>query len=133
MEEILVPIFVCVVLPVSIVLIISFTKMNGENKRAKIVIKAIEANKDVDTNQLIESLKKPRKTANEILNAYLLRGCITLLLGIVFMSFGIYVRSTCHDTSYYCYLIGGILLAIGIGYLIVFFVARKQTKKSDSK
>lgn len=38
----LVPIFICVVLPVAIVLIVFLAAMNSDNKRAKILIKAIE-------------------------------------------------------------------------------------------
>lgn len=39
--EILVPIFVCVVLPVAVVLITSLTKINSDNRRTQIIIKAI--------------------------------------------------------------------------------------------
>ena len=48
MEElvtILVPIFLCVVLPVAIVAIIYWEKINSTNKRTQVLIKAIEANK----------------------------------------------------------------------------------------
>jgi hypothetical protein len=57
MEEIvdtLVPISVCVVLPVAIVLINALVRVHGENKRTQLMLKAIEANKDVDINKLIE-------------------------------------------------------------------------------
>lgn len=60
MEDILVPIFCGAVLPIAIVLIVSLRKMNADNKRSQIIIKAIEANRDVDTDKLIESLRKPR-------------------------------------------------------------------------
>ena len=73
MTQTLVPIFVCVVLPIAIVLIVSLAKMNADNKRTQIILKAIEANRDVDTEKLIESMKKPEKTALQILNLRLLR------------------------------------------------------------
>jgi ABC-type Fe3+-siderophore transport system permease subunit len=133
----LVPIFVCVVLPIAIVLITSLAKINGENKRTQIIIKAIEANKDVDTDKLIESLKKPQKTAREILNLRLLRGCIFSLIGIALAIVG-FVNSTTGtefsaDPVTVPFIFGGISLAIGISYLIVWKVTRKQIDSSAEK
>ncbi len=130
MTSTLIPIFVCVVLPVAIVLIISLSKMNAENKRTQIIIKAIEANKDVDTDKLIESLKKSQKTAREILNGRLLRGCMYSLIGVALAIVGIVNLATgsdfSEDTVTVPFIFGGISLAIGISYLIVWKVTRNQ-------
>ena len=56
----LVPIFICVVLPVAIVFIVSWVKMNGDNKRAQVILKAIESNNNIDADKLAESLRKPK-------------------------------------------------------------------------
>ena len=134
MTSTLVPIFVCVVLPVAIVLITSLSKMNVENKRTQIIIKAIEANKDVDTDKLIESLKKPEKTAREILNGRLLRGCMYSLIGVALAIVGIVNLATGSDFSAdpvtVPFVFGGISLAIGISYLIVWKVTRKQVSNT---
>ncbi len=130
MASTIVPIFVCVVLPIAVVLITSLSKMNVENKRTQIIIKAIEANKDVDTDKLIESLKKPQKTAREILNGRLLRGCMYSLIGVALAIVGIVNLATGSDFSAdpvtVPFVFGGISLAIGISYLIVWKVTRKQ-------
>lgn len=135
MTSTLVPISICVVLPIAVVLITSLTKMNSENKRAFIVIKAIEANKDVDTDKLIESLRKPQKTPREILNFRLLRGCIFSLVGVALAIVGIasfIAGSEFESDSVACPLVfGGISLAVGIGYLIVYFVTRNQDADTD--
>jgi ABC-type Fe3+ transport system permease subunit len=135
MESILVPIFVCVVLPVAIVLITSLAKMHSENKRTQIIIKAIEANKDVDTDKLIESLKKPQKTAREMLNLRLLRGCRFSLIGIALAIVGFVNSVTGSDFSddsvTIPMILGGISIAIGISYLIVWNVTRKQTDSTE--
>lgn len=137
MTSTLVPIFICVVLPIAVVLIISLVKMNGENKRTQIIIKAIEANKDVDTDKLIESLKKPQKTAREILNGRLLRGCMYSLIGVVLAIVGTVNLATGSDFSAdpvtVPFIFGGIALAVGISYLIVWNVTRKQVDNSDEK
>lgn len=131
LEDILVPIFVCVVLPVSIVLITSLVRINSEKQHAKIVIKAIEANKDVDTDKLIESMRKPKKTALEILNLRLLRGCIFSLLGIVFLISGLVDLFVIGDSVFY--ISAGAFLSIGISYLIVYFVTRKQVQTDSNE
>jgi len=137
MTSTLVPIFICVVLPVAIVLITSLAKMNIENKRTQIIIKAIEANKDVDTDKLIESLKKPQKTAREILNGRLLRGCMYTLIGFALAIVGIVNLATGSEFSAdpvtVPFIFGGIALAIGISYLIVWKVMRKQVDSSEEK
>lgn len=132
MSEILVPIFVCVILPVSIVGIIFGASINNDNMRSKILIKAIESNNNIDIEKLAESLKRPEKTARYLLNLRLLRGCIFASLGFVFCILGIIASCVgSHFTSLEValpLLFGGSLLAIGVSYLIVYFVTRKQLK-----
>lgn len=135
MTSIIVPLGFGVILPVAIVLITSLARINADNKRTKIIIKAIEANKDIDTDRLIESFKKPVKTDRQILSARLLRGCIYSLIGIALAIVGL--------TGYLCgadfqadqvsipLIAGGICFAIGISYLIVYFVTRNQVNDSS--
>ena len=98
MAQILVPIFVCVVLPVAIIAIIFGASINSDNKRSKVLIKAIESNCDIDADKLAEALQKPKKTAMEFQT-----DAVTVPL-----------------------IFGGISLAIGLSYLVVYFVTRKQ-------
>lgn len=123
MEDILVPIFVCVVLPVAIVLIVFLASMNSDNKRAKVLIKAIESNNGIDADRLAEAFKKPVKTARESL----LRGCIFTFIGLALAIFGI-IDSDSYNTieDNMGLMLGGISLAIGISYLVVFFVTRRN-------
>lgn len=130
LQQILVPIFVCVVLPVLIVLIVFRAAMNSDNKRAEILIKAIEHNGDIDADRLAKALEKPRKTPREILNLRLLRGCVFSLIGLFFIVIGLvsFGQGTefAADQVTVPLLSGGALLAVGISYLIVFFVTRGQ-------
>jgi len=139
MEGILVPIFICVVLPVAIVAIIYWGRVNNDNKRTQVLIKAIEANNDIDADKLAEALAKPRKTAKEILNGRLLKGCIFTFSGVCCEIFALVEYfSQNADTSFLDSIeafgvIGGISLAIGISFLIVYFVTRKQISGTDDK
>ena len=130
MAQILVPIFVCVVLPVAIIAIIFGASINSDNKRSKVLIKAIESNCDIDADKLAEELQKPKKTALEILNLRLLRGCIFSLVGIAVCIIGIIAYSMGMefqtDAVTVPLIFGGISLAIGLSYLVVYFVTRKQ-------
>ncbi len=134
MTSIIVPIFVCVVLPVAVVLIVSLTKMNAENKRSQIIIKAIEANKDVDTDKLIESLRKQQKTPRDILNIRLLRGCMFSLIGITLVIAGIinmFFKSSGPVTE--LIILGFISLSIGLSYLAVCKVTKAQLEQTIAK
>ena len=130
--EILVPIFICVVLPVSIVAIVFAAIINNDNKRAKVLIKAIESNCGIDADKLAEALQRPKKSAREILNLRLLRGCIFSFIGLALCIIGII--SLCTDSEFSSdpvivpLVFGGASLAIGLSYLVVYFVTRKQLK-----
>lgn len=130
MVKILVPIFICVVLPVAIVAIVYAAAMNNDNKRAKVLIKAIESNCGIDADKLAEALQKPKKTAREILNLRLLRGCMFSFIGLALCIIGII--PLCMGTNFsddqvtVPLVFGGASLAIGLSYLVVYFVSRKQ-------
>lgn len=130
LQQILVPIFVCVVLPVLIVFIVFRAAMNSDNKRAEILIKAIEHNGDIDADRLAKALEKPRKSPREILNLRLLRGCIFSLIGLSLIAIGLVSFATGTefgaDPVMVPILFGGASMAIGISYLIVYFVTRSQ-------
>lgn len=126
MEVVLVPIFCGCVLPVMIVLIISLRKKNSDDKRAEILIKAIESGDELNTDKLAEALGKPRHTPLEILNARLLRGCLYTLVGLALVV--VYMVWPDHNTNSLMSLIllSAISTAVGISYLIVYFVTRGQ-------
>lgn len=134
-----IPIFICVVLPALIVWIVFRASMNNDNKRAEVLIKAIESNNGIDADRLADALAKPRKTARktarEILNLRLLRGCIFSFIGLGFFATALFANSEgIHsDNIVIPMLAGSVSLAIGVSYLIVYFVTRKQAGASSEK
>lgn len=132
MDEAHVSIFICVVLPIAIVLIIYLAHINNDNKRAKVLIKAIEANNNIDADKLAAAMQRPQKTNREIFNRRLLRGCIFSLVGLVMVISGIVYwiieKNFDADGVTVPLTLGGILIAVGASFLIVCYVNRKQDR-----
>lgn len=138
MTSVLVPIFICVVLPVSVVLIRAIMNMHTENKRSEVLLKAIEANNSIDADKLAQALAKPRPTPRELLNLRLLRGCLFGLIGLGLMIAGLIGLANNvpfeSDPVSVPLIFGASCLAIGLSYIIVYFATRKQVddeKKED--
>lgn len=130
MEDVLVPIFCGCLLPIAIVFIISKRKKNSDDKRAEILIKAIESGKSLDADKLAEALGniKPKYTPLEILNARLLRGCLYTLVGLA-LAVVYFVWPNYNTTSLMSLiLLSAISTAVGISYLIVYLVTRRQIR-----
>ena len=131
--EIIMVIFICVVMPVAIVLITNLKSMNETNKRTQVLLKAIDTNPDVNVDRLAEAMTPPRPTQPEVQNKQLLRGCIYSLLGLM----GI-VLTVLFQTVFYTMVDDELIVttaictcicvALGIAYLIAYFVMRRQMK-----
>ena len=120
------PIFLCVVLPAVIVWLVMRTRQNETNKKTEIMLKAIEAGVPVDMAQF-EAPKKDAKTVRQQLLDKLTGACITSAMGIAFL-----VLAALDNLGFSIWLAhmlpiaGGVLLAVGIGLFISFFVGRKM-------
>ena len=122
----LIPICICVVLPVLVVWLISRAKQNETNRRAEIMLKAIESGATVDP----EFFRNPKeeKTIKEKLLGRLTGACITSIMGAIFMGLvPVFTHSQFNIGIEPALLfIGGILLAVGIALFIVYFVGKKM-------
>lgn len=132
--EILVPIGICVILPLGIFWLYYRAQMNKENKRTEIIMKALESNSNLDTDSLVKALENTSKTPQGIRYARLQRGCQYTLLGIalcvVFLiSNGKEIDS---DMAFMMKFTGAASIAVGISYLIVYFVSGKSSTDNNS-
>lgn len=137
MDSIIVPIAICVVLPVSIVFLATWREYNKDNKRAEILMKAIESNKEIDANKLAESLGSPnnQNQKSDILSKRLLRGLMFSFIGLALIigSLLIFRNGGSGDTPEFGLMSGAVLLAIGISYLIVYWVTNRQKQKESAR
>lgn len=126
--EVLVPIAVCVILPVLIVAIVGRVRQNETNRRAEIMLKAIENGQTVDP-ELFKAPEKQRKTVKMELLDKLTGACITTLMGIAFLCVGLlYICNPVWRAFINPSLLliaGGVLLAVGIGNFSAYFVGKK--------
>ena len=126
----LVPLGICVVLPVLIVWLVTRTRQNETNKMTEIMLKAIESGATIDANFFKDAHKKQKSTKERLLNR-LVWGCATSILGVGLAVLGIIQwatwDSTASNDSFILPLVfAGIFLAIGIALFIGFFVGRKM-------
>ena len=129
---ILVPIACGCVLPIMIVWLSIRESMNKTNQRTKIGLAAIEKNPDMDIEELMEKISPKKKLLKEKLLSKLLWGSIIALLGISFLVYGLLVDYRGGmDTNdlIRIYFAGGILLAVGIAFLVNYRLSKKMLAK----
>ena len=129
---ILVPIAIGCVLPLMIVWFVIRKKMNETNQRTQIVLAAIEKNPDMDIEELLRKISPKKKLLKEKLLTKLLWGCITFLVGLGLVGFGVYlgvnnIGGSDDPTTAVCF--GLTLLAIGIAFLINYSIGKKMLAK----
>ena len=124
LTEILVPIFVCVILPVAIVSIVGRTKQNEINRKSEIMIKAIENGQQIDP-ELFKA--KAPKTLKQELVEKLTGGCVVTLMGVAFLT--LYCIDRFVPGAHIMFgswlpVAGGVMLAVGIGLLVSYFASK---------
>lgn len=129
MRDIIVPIGICVVLPVMIVWLVTRVRRNEIDKKTEVMLKAIESGATIDSDLFKEAPKKRKSTKERLLNR-LVCGCAASIIGAALTAIGIIPWMTLEDDTYAPLLIfGGISLAVGIALFIGFFVGRKMLAK----
>ncbi len=130
--QILVPIALGCVLPIMIVWLIVRQKMAESQNRTQIILAAIERNPDLDIEELIKKISPKKKLLKEKLLTKLLWGSLTVMIGFGFIGFGAwlgYVGGGGSDDPMASVIIGLILLAIGIAFLVNYGMGKKMLIK----
>lgn len=124
---VIVPICICVILPIAIVWIACACINNRTNRQSEIVMEALKCNPNVDTEKLLAILRKREYTPWENLTRKLLRGCIFTLTGIAFALIAIFFPE--EGETFGCWVACGILGAVGIGFLITYWFSYVNIEK----
>ena len=130
--DILVPIACGCILPIVIIFLSVRQKMNETNKRTEIVLAAIEKNPEMDIEEIMKKISRKPGLLKEKLLTKLLWGCLTTLLGIGLIGFGIFLGEnqlggTDDPMTAICF--GLISLGVGIAFLVNYFMGKKMLAK----
>lgn len=123
--QLLVPIGVAVVLPITVVAIVFRSAMASERNRKEIVLAALEKNPDIDVELLMKNLKKSEKLIKEKLLANLQHGSLCCLIGVAFVLLYFFLSMQ----KEILIIAGTVLIAIGIAFLVSYFVGRRMLEK----
>ena len=135
MPNTLVPIAVCVVLPVTVVWLTTRMKMNNDKLRTEVLLKAIETNKDIDADKLAEALARPAKTERDVLFSRLKRGVLFSVLAVLctILAIVVYLTDFESNAQNVLALVAAGSYAIGIGNLVVYFVSKPHILGEENK
>lgn len=130
--QVLVPISICVVLPVMIVWIVAKARAQEVNKRTEVILAAIEKNSDLDVDKFFQKMSPEKHTIKErllakhqkglimtVIGGSGLIGCIAWLLFLPYDVFMVFVMSVVFVA----------LLAVGIGFFVNYKVGKKMLEK----
>ena len=125
LEDILVSLGVVVALPVLIVAIIFRSVMAADRNRKEIILAALEKNPNLNVEDLVKRMNKSEKLIKEKLLARLERGCLCCLMGVSFVLLYFFLSVQ----NEYLIIAGTALIAIGIAFLVSYFVGRRMLEK----
>lgn len=123
----LIPIGICVALPISIVYLILKRNIISENNKKEIILAALEKNADVNIEELVKKTSTPDKLLKEKLLKKLQWGLMTIVLSIGLFIYAIFVGDA---GELKLYVIGSVvLLAIGVSLLFTYLMGKKMLAK----
>ena len=129
----MIPVIACgCVLPIIIIWLIIRKEMNESKDRTQIITTAIEKNPEMDIEELMKKMSPKQKLLKEKLLSKLLWGCITSIVGIGLIIFGIFLtKQEIHIAEDVQTSIGFgvVLLAIGGAFIINYGVGKKMLAK----
>lgn len=126
------PVFICVVLPVMVVLIVGLVRKNETNRKAEVMLKAIENGASIDPEFFKSTTKqKKQRTIKERLLDRLTGACVTGLIGVAMLAYGIWKGDLngWDNGDKMLILISAVLIAIGIANLVLFIIGKNMLSK----
>ena len=119
----------CIALPLVILLLTNKRKNHEIDKKTEILMALLEKNPDLDPAEVLDKLdmssEDGKKSLKERLLEKLLGGCICTLIGIVLFFTHLFGFVFLGDKTTGV-VGGGVLAAIGIAFIIYYFVSRKM-------
>ena len=133
MEEILVPILICVVLPIFIVWLVTRARQHEIDKKTEIMLKAIESGVQIDTSLFKTKQPRTRGIKEELLDKFT-GACVTSFMGIAFLLISLVSTNNPDWVKGLWFLktaplAGAILLAVGTALFLSYLVGKRMLAK----
>ena len=129
--EAIIPLGICVVLPIMSIWLVMRNKTNQTNRRTEVLLAAIEKNPDLDMEDFIRKMNPNPKTIKERLMSRLLCGLIFIAIGTSTLLSALYQDyQGGTGLDYFAIYSGcGCLLLIGISFVAAFFISKRMLAK----
>ena len=134
--EILIPISICVILPLIIIALVLRNRRHEVDKKTELMMKALENGATLDPAFFQPTNCCRKKTVKDKLMGWLTAGCITTGLGVmlgVVLAFALSSSGIlqCDPSSALLFIIPAVLIGIGIAFFIVYFIGKNKTWKKE--
>ena len=132
MNDVVLPIFIVVFLPVVIVLIVQIFRNRNLARKTDVIKLAIEKGANLDVNKMMEALESTGKRRKGPVgkSQYLLEkmttGIILFLAGLAVIIVAALTGAIVPEGKWAFYLFGTVVSIVGAGLLTMFFVGRKM-------
>lgn len=120
LSDILVPIFMCAVMPCVIVFLVMWANRNEVNRKAEVALKAIEKGAEIDPS-FFSPIKKAKSVKRRVFG-YLTTGMVLFGLGVAFFL----IAAILNQFELYLVAPAGICLFLGVAFILAYFISRKQ-------
>ena len=132
-EELLIPVFVCVILPVLIVWLITRARKHELDKKTEVMLKAIESGAPVDPSLFKTRQPRTRGIKQELLDKFT-GACVTAFMGIAFLVISLVAFNNPGWGKDIWFMrtapmAGVILLAIGTALFLSYLVGKRMLAK----
>lgn len=128
---IVIPLGICVVLPIVIVWIVFRSLSNRTNRQTEVILESIRNNPNLDVSILLETISSKTNTPWVSVTRKLLRGCIFTFIGIAFALIASLIAE--EDVIFGCWVICGVFGAIGISFLITYWFAYRHINQLEEE
>ena len=132
MNDVVLPIFIVVFLPVVIVLIVQIFRNRNLARKTDVIKLAIEKGANLDVNKMMEALESTGKRRKGPVgkSQYLLEkmttGIILFLAGLAVIIVAALTGAIVPEGKWAFYIFGTVVSIVGAGLLTMFFVGRKM-------
>ncbi len=128
---VIIPLGICVVLPVACVCLFVYMKNHEINKRSEILLAAIEKNVDINVDVFFRKLADSQQTLKERILKKLTKGLLFSAVGLGCLCITAWMSFNGYDTDNISAMlfVGIIPLFVGVSYIIAYFMSKKDLAK----